>query len=79
MMTANGTQMIQIQIHGRAAMVKPEHAPVILRKNKLVSRMIELIKMNQTPVVLAERIDTNRKILAVNRKIQREGICVHFQ
>jgi len=79
MMTANGTQMIQIQIRDRVAMVKPEHAPVILRKNKLVLRMIELSKMNPTPVVLDERIATNRKIIAVNRKIQREGICVHFR
>ena len=68
---------VQITIHGQKALATPEHAKVLIRKNQLVLEAMKLRKLEQSPSVLAERESVNRKIIAMNRKIQREGIhCI---
>lgn len=68
---------VEITIHGKAALATPEHAKILIRKNKLVLEAMKLRQLDQTPAVLAERGAVNRKIIAMNRKIQREGIhCI---
>lgn len=68
---------VQITIHGKAALATPEHAKVLIRKNQLVLEAMKLRELDQTPSVLEQREATNRKIMSMNRKIQREGIhCI---
>ena len=75
---------VEITIHGKAALATPEHAKILIRKNKLV---LEIMKLREAYKSIPATVDTtdlvdemsaiNRKIIAMNRKIQREGIhCI---
>ena len=71
---------VEITIHGKAALATPEHAKILIRKNKLVLEIMklrEVYKVTPTTALVDEMSAINRKIIAMNRKIQREGIhCI---
>ena len=80
MMNATGNQMIQIMIHGRPALATPENAKVLLRKNDLVLKCMKLRWIPNPSAEINDEISAiTRKIISLNRKIQREGIHCFFQ
>jgi hypothetical protein len=78
----NGMEKVTITIHGKEALATPAHAKVLIKKYQLVLEIMELrevYKAAPTPALVDQMSAINRKIIAMNRKIQREGIHCVFQ
>ena len=78
----NGMEKVTITIHGKEALAAPAHAKILIKKNQLVLEIMKLreaYKVTPTAALVTEMSAINRKIIAMNRKIQREGIHCVFQ
>jgi hypothetical protein len=80
----NSMEKVKITIHGKEALATAAHAKVLIKKYQLVLEIMELREAYKAdPAPTAAMVDEmqaiNRKIIAMNSRIQREGIHCVFQ
>jgi hypothetical protein len=73
---------IQIEVSGKPALVKSQHAKFFHRKTQLVLRALELnrqLKSDPQNIVLSDEIrSTMSQIIRLNRTMQRQAVYCEF-